>query len=715
MKKVVESVYAYLKQQFFKNKQCKESLEAEEKLQLSASVFTHAHEGIMISDTDGIIMDVNNAFTTITGYTREEVIGKNPRLLNSGYQPQEYYAAMWNDLIEKGYWYGEIWNRRKSGQVYAEMLTISAVRNEQGHTQHYVALFSDISEAKEHEKQLQKIAYYDSLTALPNRALLADRLHQAMTQAHRRAQPLAVVYLDLDGFKTINDTHGHHVGDQLLISLSDRMKQILREGDTLARIGGDEFVAILVDLVDMAESEPIITRLLLAAEQPVQLGDLSLRVSASLGITFYPQAQETDADLLMRQADQAMYQAKLAGKNRFHVFDTEHDSNIRSHYENLEYIRMAFNANEFVLFYQPKVNMRTGKVIGAEALIRWQHPQKGLLAPALFLPTIENHPLANELGEWVINRALTQMEIWHNQGLDIPVSVNIGASQLSQKNFVPRLQEILSLHPTIMPSCLELEVLETSALENITQAFTVIEECRKIGVHFALDDFGTGYSSLTYLKRLPVTTLKIDQTFVRDMLDDPDDLAILEGVIGLATAFRRKVIAEGVETVEHGEMLLQLGCDLAQGYGIARPMPADQLPQWANTWKADSKWADIPPIIGIDVSLLYASVEHRAWISATEAFLKDEREAPAEQDHHQCRFGSWMSSNGLARYGKQPMYHEIEVLHKQIHKLTKHLLELHAQNKKAEALSRLDELHRLRDTLLQHIKFLVQETIDTNK
>lgn len=685
--------------------------EAEEKLQLSASVFTHAHEGIMISDINGTIMDVNKAFTAITGYTREEVLGQNPRLLSSGRQPKEYYETMWSDLVKKGYWYGEIWNRRKNGEVYAEMLTISAVHDAQGITQHYVALFSDISTSKRYEEQLQRMAYYDSLTALPNRVLLADRLQQAMAQAKRRGQLLAVLYLDLDGFKNINDTYGHDAGDKLLISLSERMKQTLREGDTLARIGGDEFVVILVDFENIDESKPIIDRLLLAAAQPVYLNDMILQVSASLGVSFYPQSEETDADLLMRQADQAMYQAKLAGKNRFHVFDTEHDLSIRSHNENLEHIRMAMRANEFVLFYQPKVNMRTGKVIGAEALIRWQHPQKGLLAPALFLPVIENHPLANELGEWVINTALSQMELWHTQGLDIPVSVNVGASQLSQENFVQRLQEILSQHPEVTPACIELEVLETSALENIRQAFKVIEECYKIGVEFALDDFGTGYSSLTYLKHLPVSLLKIDQSFVQDMLDDPDDLAILEGIIGLATAFRRKVIAEGVETVEHGEMLLQLGCDLAQGYAIARPMPADQLPQWAKTWKADPKWTSTPQTSGIDVSLLYASVEHRAWISAIEAFLKDEREAPAEQDYHQCRFGSWMDSKGLARYADQPNYQEIDRLHKQIHQFTAHLLELHAQNKKSEALSGLSELHRLRDNLLRHIKLLVQDFV----
>lgn len=683
--------------------------QAEEKLHLSASVFTHAHEGIMIADVNGKIMDINRAFTAITGYTHEDVVGENPRILGSGRQPKEYYEAMWSDLMKKGHWYGEIWNRRKNGEVYAEMLTISAVHDGQGEIQHYVALFSDISTFKTYEEQLQQMAYYDILTGLPNRALLADRLHQSMAQAKRRKQLMAVLYLDLDGFKNINDTHGHDVGDKLLIALSDRMQQLLREGDTLARVGGDEFVMILVDFVKTAEIDPIINRLLLATEQPVFVQGISLQVSSSLGVTFYPQAEEADADQLIRQGDQAMYQAKLAGKNRYQVFDIEHTLSIQNHHKEIERIRMAMRANEFVLYYQPKVNMRTGKVIGAEALIRWQHPQEGLLLPALFLPVIENNPLANELGEWVINTALTQMELWHTQGLDIPVSINVGASQLSQEDFVQRLQEILSRHPDVTPACIELEVLETSALENIRQAHEIIEECSKIGVEFALDDFGTGYSSLTYLKHLPVALLKIDQSFVYNMLHDPDDLAILEGVIGLAAAFRRNVIAEGVETIEHGEMLLQLGCDLAQGYAIARPMPADQLPQWASTWRADPRWTSTPQTSGIDISLLYASVEHRAWISATEAFLKDERESPVEQDHHQCRFGSWMDSEGLARYAEHPSYQEIDRLHKQVHKYTAHLLELHAQNKKSQALSGLSELHRLRDSLLQHIKLLVQD------
>jgi diguanylate cyclase (GGDEF)-like protein/PAS domain S-box-containing protein len=565
-----------------------------QKVQLAASVFVNASEGIMITDTSGTIVDVNSAFTNITGYDRADVVGQNPRILSSGRMARDFYAGMWHDLADKGHWYGEIWNRRKTGEVYAELETITTVCDAQGKPTHYVSLFSDISAYKEHQNQIEHIAHYDLLTNLPNRVLLADRLQQSMVQTQRRGDLLAVVYIDLDSFRTVNDRHGHEVGDQMLIALATRMKEALRDGDTLARIGGDEFVTVLSDLANEAACPPLLTRLLAAACQPTRIGEISVQVSASLGVTYYPQPGPMEPDQLLRQADQAMYQAKQAGKNRYHVFDEVHDRSVRGHHESLDRIRQALADHELVLHYQPKVNMRTGQVLGAEALIRWQHPQKGLLAPGEFLPVIENDPLAVAVGEWVLDTALTQMERWQAQGLDMPVSVNVGAHQLQQADFVARLRTLLARHPQVTPAKLELEVLETSALQDMGYAAQVIEDCHQMGVAFALDDFGTGYSSLTYLKRLRVALIKIDQSFVRDMLDDPDDLSILKGVISLASAFHRQVIAEGVETVRHGSVLLALGCDLAQGYGIARPMPADELPAWVARWRPDAAWCQDP-------------------------------------------------------------------------------------------------------------------------
>jgi len=678
--------------------------QADTQLYLAASVFTHAREGIMITAADGAIMDVNEAFSRITGYTRADVLGQNPRILSSGRQGRDYYVAMWEGLREKGHWYGEVWNRRKNKDVYVAMQTISAVRDSQGRIQQYVALFSDITALKEHERQLERIAHYDALTNLPNRVLLADRLRQGMTLAQRHGQPLAVAFLDLDGFKAINDTHGHDAGDQLLIAVGTRMKQALREGDTLARIGGDEFVAVLLDLPEVEASVALLSRLLEAAAQPVLFGDVVLQVSASLGVTFYPQAQEVDADQLLRQADQAMYQAKLAGKNRYHVFDAAQDSSVRGHHESVERISRALQEREFVLYYQPKVNMRTGQVIGSEALIRWQHPEQGLRPPASFLPVIEDHPLAVDIGEWVIDTALTQIEHWQTLGLDMPVSVNVGARQLQQPNFVARLREILAQHPAVKPGRLELEVLETSALEDVSGVSESIEACRQMGVLFALDDFGTGYSSLTYLKRLQVSLLKIDQSFVRDMLDDPDDLAILEGVIGLASTFHRQVIAEGVETVAHGAMLLQLGCELAQGYGIARPMPADQLPDWVATWQPDPVWGNTPLVTRMDLPLIFGGVEHRAWAKAIESYLKGERDAPPMFDLHLCRLGTWLEAEARSPRSTQPGFLAIEALHRDVHRLAGELCALRADGLAVQALARLGELVDLQTALLAQLK-----------
>jgi len=561
--------------------------QAEARLQLAASVFTYAREGITITDAGGAIVEVNQAFTDITGYSREEVLGQNSRIFKSERQPPEFYTGMWRDLLGIGHWTGEIWNRRKNGEVYAEMLTVSAVRDVAGKVLNYVSLFVDITPMKEYQQQLEQMAHFDTLTGLPNRLLQADRLQQAMAQCQRRNRSLAVVYLDLDGFKAVNDRHGHDVGDELLIAIAQRMKAALRDGDTLARLGGDEFVAVLVDLERPEDCEPVLERLLQAAAGPVMVGDFELQVSASIGVTIYPQ-DEADADQLMRHADQAMYAAKQAGKNRYFLFDVAQDVAVKTQHESLGRIRVALDQREFVLYYQPKVNMKSGQVIGAEALIRWQHPEQGLLPPAAFLPVIENHSISVELGHWVIDMALAQMAEWQSKGLTLPVSVNVGARQLQQGDFVQRLVGLLDAHPEVQPNWLQLEILETSALEDVAQVSTLMHSCLALGVSFALDDFGTGYSSLTYLKHLPADLLKIDQSFVRDMLIDPDDLAIVEGVMGLAKTFRRQIIAEGVETVAHGDLLLTLGCELAQGYGIARPMPAREIPGWLATWRPDS-------------------------------------------------------------------------------------------------------------------------------
>ncbi len=556
---------------------------AEEKLRLSASVFTHAQEGIIITDSDARIVDVNDAFCRISGYRREDIIGENPRLLQSGRQNAQFYESMWARLQKDGLWSGELWNRRKNGNEFAEHLTISAISDTQGSPNHYVGLIADITKSKRYEQELEKIAHYDTLTGVPNRFLLIDRLRQAMAHAQRHNDRIAVVYLDMDGFKEVNDTHGHAVGDDLLIAISRRLQEALRDEDTLARLGGDEFIIILRHLDDTFDVEIILQRILANVSAMVRIHDYAITVSASLGVTFYPQKETVDAEQLIRQSDQSMYNAKQSGKNRYCFFDPEHEYAVRTRHRVIQRLTQALENQEFVLHYQPRVNLKTGAVIGAEALIRWNHPENGLLPPAHFLPIIHEHFLIVHLGKWVLESAIAQIAKWQAGGLSLVISVNVDAMQLAQEDFKTHLVTLLE-HYHVPTSSLELEILETSAIEKIERISRVIETCQEIGVLFSLDDFGTGYSSLKYLKQLKAHILKIDRSFVSEMFDDPGNIAIIEGIMGLAAAFERMVVAEGVEDVEHAKRLLELGCELAQGYAIAKPMPPEALPGWIASW-----------------------------------------------------------------------------------------------------------------------------------
>jgi len=564
---------------------------ADERLRLASSVFEHADEAIMVTNPGGVIIEVNRAFSRITGYRRSEVLGRDARLLRSDRHPRSFYESMQGELLATGSWRGEIWGRRKHGEVFPAMQTISVVRDEQGQVRHYVSLFSDITALKEHEQRLEHRALHDPLTELPNRALLADRLQQAVRRSRRHNDVVAVAYLDLDGFKEINDGHGHDVGDRFLVTLVERLRITLRECDTLARLGGDEFVLVLPELARREQSDAVLNRLLRVIARPLQVGAESLCVSASIGVTFYPQHDESvEPDQLIRQADQAMYQAKQAGKNRYQAFDAEHERAVRGRNDVLNRIELALASKEFVLYYQPKVNMRTGEWIGVEALLRWQHPDRGLLLPEHFLPMIEQHPLEIALGRSVLQQAIGQAASWARRSRRVPVSINISAAQLGQHEFAETLRVLLAGHPEVEAPELELEITETSAFDDFDRFSSVMAACCDMGLSFAVDDFGTGYSSLSYLKRLPAGTLKIDRSFVRDLLDDPEDLAILDGILRLASSFRRRVIAEGVETVAQGQALLQLGCEYAQGHAIARPMPPDQLQAWWRSWRPPLAW-----------------------------------------------------------------------------------------------------------------------------
>ncbi len=560
-----------------------------ERLSLAASVFEHTHDGIFITDAQGRIIEVNSAFSGLTGYTREEVMSQTLYSLNFAIGAQEALEQIWPSLAKTGTWHSESRNLRKNGEAYIAAMDIFTVRDNAGEVSHYVGVLSDITLLKQQQEHLEHLAYHDALTQLPNRVLFSDRLQNALLRIGRSQTLLAVCLLDLDGFKPVNDKLGHETGDHLLVELAQRLTSCLRAGDTVARLGGDEFALLLSDLNNVEECELALKRLLASIATPFRLKSKDIHVSGSVGVTLSP-FDDANPDSLLRHADQAMYQAKMAGGNCYRMFDPDHDRRARAHREALDEVSTALEKGEFLLHYQPKVDMRRGVVVGAEALVRWQHPLNGLMQPAEFLPSIESTDFSISLGNWVINQAMQQMSLWQQSGLHMPVSVNISARHLTHPDFSQQLALHLHRWPDVSPSNLKLEITESTALGDIASVAKVIEECQSLGVSFAVDDFGTGYSSLTYLRRLPAEMLKIDQSFVRDMLVDGDDMAIIQGVISLSQAFNRRVIAEGVESSEHGLRLIQMGCDLGQGYGIAHPMPPIEIPRWVSEYRQDPAW-----------------------------------------------------------------------------------------------------------------------------
>lgn len=549
-------------------------------LYLISKVFSEAQEGIFLMDIEGTVLDVNSAFQRITGYSRKDTVGHQSKILKSDQHDAGFFQNFWRQVKQEGRWRGEYWCRNKTGDLFASILNFSVIQDNDGYMLCYLGMLTDITELKTHQHKIEEMAFHDPLTQLPNRPLLADRMRQALARVDRDKEMLAVACLDLDGFKAVNDQFGHSTGDALLVEVSHRLLSCVRTCDTVARLGGDEFAILLSEISSREQCEITLHRVLNALVAPYILGNDHInQISGSIGYTLFP-FDNADSDALLRHADHAMYIAKQAGKNRFQYFDTRQDKRKKANWLALARLEKALRQNEFCLYIQPKINLRTGKVVGAEALIRWLHPVRGLMPPAEFLPLIEDNDLSVSVGDWVIREALRLMQQWRTQGLMLPLSVNINAHQLRQENFSARLAAIIGQFSPITAGQLEIEIVESAALGDLQKVSGLIAECKTFGVTFALDDFGTGYSALTYLKRLAVSTLKIDRSFVRDLLINESDLAIVRGVIGLAKAFKTDIVAEGVESWRQAACLLDMGCEIAQGYVIAHPMPADEVVNW---------------------------------------------------------------------------------------------------------------------------------------
>ncbi|MFU2328526.1 putative bifunctional diguanylate cyclase/phosphodiesterase [Pseudomonas sp. NFX98] len=546
----------------------------------------------IFSETDltGRITHVNDQFCAVSGYSREELLGQNHRLLNSGMHSAEFFAGMWRSIALGNVWKGEICNRAKDGSLYWVESTMVPILDEtSGRVERYLSIRFDISEKRQLLHSLQWRVGHDVLTGLPNRAFLSDLLDQALEFSRLEDIPLAVCMLDLDGFKAVNDGYGHASGDLLLVEVAKRLRGIVRGEDVVARLAGDEFVLVLRYVRDLPELRAALNRVLGAISAPYLLNGKDIHVFASIGVTLFPHDNE-DAETLLRHADQAMYVAKQSGRKRFHLFDVSRDREVKATHQTVEQVRRALACGELRLHFQPKVDMRRGEVVGFEALLRWEHPQNGIVPARDFLPLVEETDLIIDIGEWVMDQVLAQLDQWRQAGHDWPVSVNIAARHFQRADFVDRLKNVLARHAGVAPQRLDLEIVESVAIENIQHVSDCLQACQALGVQFSLGDFGTGYSSLSYLKRLRTQTIKIDKTFVRDILHDGDDLALTTAIIGLARAFGRQVIAEGLESVEHGELLLRLGCDVAQGYFIARPMPSTDVPGWVAGFVTPPQW-----------------------------------------------------------------------------------------------------------------------------
>ncbi|MBL7004252.1 MAG: EAL domain-containing protein [Gammaproteobacteria bacterium] len=543
----------------------------DEQLRLAAAVYENTSEGVVITNLKAEIIDVNKAFSVISGYARDEVIGKNPNMLHSNKHDPNFYQEMWHAILSTDQWNGEIWNRRKNGSIYPEWLSISSIKNDNAQVTHYIGVFSDISEIKKTEEELYHLAHHDALTGLPNRLLLNEYLNQAIKRAKRKKTLIAVIFVDLDNFKNINDSFGHAAGDKLLKDVSSRLLNHVRDGDSVTRISGDEFIVVMEDIDREGDATNAAKKLISEFVKEFQIDSKTVSVTASLGISLYPQ-DGTDSVELLRNADSAMYLAKEDGRNTYQYYTKEMTANAFERVLLETSLRQAIDKNEFFLNYQPQIDFTNKNIIGAEALLRWSHPTLGIVSPAKFIPLAETSGLIIEIGDWVLRTACKQAKSWLDSGIQFGrIAVNIAGLQIKRGNLVSKVCQILD--ETGLPAKhLELEVTEGFIMKEAESAIKQLEEIRKLGILLAIDDFGTGYSSLSYLKKLPIHKLKIDQSFVRDIPFDNDDMAISKAVIALGTSLGLTIIAEGVETQQQAEFLSSVGCHQAQGYLYSRPL-----------------------------------------------------------------------------------------------------------------------------------------------
>ncbi len=648
------------------------------RLRLSQSVIDNTHDAVVIMDEYFGIAHVNAAFEAVTGYSKARVIGK-PLSFVLSRESKNGVALEGMDRIiaHERKWQEKLWCRHKDGHRYPVWMTISVVEDEI-HAKSFIALFSDISVLEAQEEQLQHIAYHDALTNLPNRNLLTQLLEQEMLHVGRNGGVLSLCFIDLDGFKEVNDLYGHDAGDYVLKETARRIRQTLRASDIAARLGGDEFVVVLSQLQSLDEAEPLLVRLLKHIEEPIAYDHHQLVVSASIGVSSFDQKAKVGTEVLLRQADQAMYNAKQDGKGRYHFFDHEASQRIARQNALIRSMETALEEGEFVLHYQPQVEMHNGRVIGFEALLRWACPGKDLCYPDSFLPQVSSHgALMRRIDMWVFERACIQLQTWKKQGLEISISIN------STINFfhIPDLTSLLKERIErcgVDASKIEFELLESIGIADFQATIKVLEALRAMGFKIAIDDFGTGYASLEYIKQMSVDTIKIDRSFVQDLFKTRRNLSIIEATIALSQAFRCEVIAEGVESEEQGRLLLSLGCTKAQGYLIAKPFAPEAIGDFLNRWEGIASWRSITPLHLADRSIIHAKIEHHLWLEQFLGYMYDQSDHLPLMNHRTCYFGAWLLSEEARQYAVNPLFQEITTMHYTIHQKADFLIEAQA-------------------------------------
>jgi diguanylate cyclase (GGDEF)-like protein/PAS domain S-box-containing protein len=664
-----------------------------------------ASDGIHILDLNGNVVECSQSFAKMLGYSYEEALQLNAN---------QWDANIHEDKLVNGIQYLIKHPRKfntkhltKNGSILDIQINAKGIELN-GQTYLY-ASSRDITEELRFEQQLEFSSKHDPLTKLPNRFLFNELVQNIMYRSRRNNKQMAILLIDLDSFKDINDTYGRETGDKVLLEMSERILSVIRDEDILARIGGDEFVLCVSELKSNDEIILLLHRLLDTINLPMKhkVNNLSveLSLSASIGITFYPQIMDLGSESLIRQADQAMFRAKNGGKNQYSFFDIDENKSLQNHLENINEISNALANDEFELYYQPKVNMSENRVIGFEALIRWNHPSKGLLYPDSFLPYLHNEEnLMKSITSWVLESVYKQIEKWNNEKRIYTVGVNISAYDFKDETFIDKLKMLDSKYENVQPEQIELELLETNALEDINIVNKMIKTCQEIGYKVALDDFGTGFSSLSYLKNLNVDTLKIDKSFVLDMLHDASSFTILEAAIGLANAFKSDIVAEGVEKIEHGVMLLQLGCNVAQGYVIAKPMPLREIDNWIAGFKGFEEWSKVKLLERQKHDIMLASVEHNQWIMMLKNYIDDpDNNYIPELNPQKCRFGMWLNSQSNEQIKNLPEFKQIVEEHNKLHELVKSILIEMDDDIKQSIYEEIESMHLLNSKNLQYI------------